>query len=123
MKTFSIKHGVSIKDLELVSPYLLILLGATSLHCHQNNLPLVITSIKSDAIKVKRVSKSHLDGRALDISIKGWDKDDIDKFVAKMNIQYRHLAAISASDFKPRAAVYHDAGAGDHIHLQTRRID
>ncbi len=114
------KPGVCWEDLKEVNANLFVLLTHYILFCNLHDLPCTITSIKSDTIKGVRVSSSHRDGRALDVSTKNWPEHLISSFVANTNIQYKDIAAISARDLQPRAAVYHDIGLGPHIHLQCR---
>lgn len=119
---FSLKDGVPHQDLEEMQPALLILWTATVLYCKEYNLPCKITSIKSGRDNVRETSRSHSEGRAFDLSVAGWTDMHVHRFVYLMNQDYREIAAISASDLNPRAAVYHEYdGQGDHIHLQVRR--
>jgi hypothetical protein len=108
------------RDLELIEPALLILINAANLYCYRFNLPFQITSIQSDRENIKSVSKTHEQGRAIDISVKGWTDTHVHRFVYLLNQDYADIAAISYSDNQPKAAVYHDAGYGSHIHLQVR---
>jgi hypothetical protein len=114
------KHDIDSGDLEEVKPALWILLTRAVLYCDSHSLPLTITSIKSDRENIESVSKSHEDFRAIDVSVRGWTDQHIHRFVYMMNRDYSDIAALSYSDNKPRAAIYHDSGYGDHIHLQVR---
>ena len=119
---FEIKNGVSIEDLREMQPALLILFSATVLYCKEYSLPCKITSIKGDRENVRAKSRTHEDGRAFDLSTKGWTDMHIHRFLFLINSDYREIGAISASDHNPRAAIYHDYdGQGDHIHLQVKR--
>lgn len=117
---FETKEDINLEDLKEMDPALLILLTRTFLFCSEFNLPCRITSIKSDRKNIKSSSKTHEQGRAIDISTKGWTEHLIHSFLYRMNRDYAEIAAISASDLKPRAAIYHDVGYGSHIHLQVR---
>ena len=114
------KEGVNIEDLKMVHPNLLILIGAFSLYGHQNNLPVKITSIMDDA--AGRVSRSHIEGRAADFSVKGWSKLHINRVCYHINKKYKSIAAISSSDLKPRACIFHTVSgpSGFHCHLQIK---
>ncbi len=119
MKTFTIKHDVNIEDLTEMTPYALILLGATVAYCYNHKLECNITSLKEEV--TGRVSSSHRDGRAFDLSTKQWKLKDIEKLCNYTNGKYKTISAISASDLKPRACVYHKIeGSAYHLHLQVR---
>lgn len=118
-QNFSLKDGVNIDDILRVDPRLLELLSYFVAYSMKYNLPCVLTSIMDDA--PGRVSRTHAEGRAFDASVKGWTEQHIYRFVYKTNQKFEHIGAISASDGKSRALVYHDAGTGNHFHFQVRR--
>lgn len=115
------KDEVNPKDLEMIQPALLTLLTAAALYCNEYNLPCEVTSLVSDREGVKATSTTHEEGRAFDLSVKGWTETHIHRFVYLMNRDYADIAAISESDHKPRAVVYHNSGYGEHLHIQVRR--
>ena len=82
-------------------------------------LPVLVTSMKTDKVS-GRVSTTHEEGRAIDISIKGWDVDSIDNIVFDLNKKLANVGAISKKDGISRAIVVHNAGSGMHFHLQSR---
>jgi hypothetical protein len=88
--------------------------------CRCRMIPFVITRCIDDMIKGVSKTNIHADGRAIDVSIVGWTTDDIDDFVSDFNKRFSQIGAISLSDEKPRFCVYHNAGAGWHLHLQTK---
>jgi hypothetical protein len=116
----AIKDELRLEDLLSVHPNLLILLGAFSLYANQNGkLPVTITSIRDHA--KGRTSTSHRTGRAIDISSRSWPNDKIKGVCDMLNKKYKDIAAISKSDNKPRACVYHKVKDGVlHFHLQVR---
>jgi len=114
---FECKNDIDLEDLKELTPAAFILFTHAVLFCQEHRLALKITSLKSDRKKVKAVSTTHEEGRAFDISIKGWSEMLVHKFIFETNKYYVDIAAISYSDGIPRAAVYHD----NHIHLQVRR--
>ena len=116
---FDFKDGVDSNDLMLLDPKLMILFANFLLYCNSHDLPVTITSAV-DA-EVPRVSTTHKDGRALDVSVKGWTDQDVLDAVEYFNHEFSYLAAISFSDHMPRAIIYHDVGHGRHLHLQVRR--
>lgn len=84
----------------------------------------VITDILSEEDedkKLKRVSKSHQEGRALDVRTRDWPKKLIDQVIKHFNDIYKDDAAISASTGKPTLIVYHNNGNGIHFHIQVRK--
>jgi hypothetical protein len=85
-----------------------------------NDLPFVITetiTTLEDDQKLKRISNSHRTKRAADVSVIGWNKESIEKFILFFNEEHKDIASISASDLKPRMVVYHDSGHGSHFHI------
>ena len=115
------KRGVDPKDFKWFTKNCELLFVAVMRYCDDHKLPLRITSLINDRKDVMAKSSTHEEGRAFDISIDGWDKGNIIDFVEYMNKNYKNIAAISAQDLVPRAAIYHNTGSGYHIHLQTRR--
>jgi len=120
---YELKKECKQEDLQMIEPALLILFTRVVLYCAEWKIPCMVTSIISDRENVASVSTSstHEEGRALDISTRGMTEQHIYRLVHIMNMEYRDIAAISAIDGQPRAAIYHDAGTGPHIHLQVRR--
>ena len=88
-----------------------------------NNIPILFTdsvsSIAEDKV-LNRVSSTHRDGRALDVSTKGWTQDYIDAAIKFLNDGYSHFAAIG-SDGEQRLVVYHNSGNGFHLHIQINK--
>lgn len=89
--------------------------------CELNNLPFVITSTVSttdEDEKLKRRSKTHVSGRAFDMSLRGWTDKDINRFRIEYNNRYSHIASISLYSGQPTLIVRHNSGHGDHLHIQ-----
>jgi hypothetical protein len=87
-------------------------------------VPFVITSTRSSIETDKaigRVSSSHREGRALDLSIRGWDSTAIKDFVNHFNKKHEDIAAISGKTLKPVLCVYGDERHIDHIHIQVHK--
>lgn len=117
------KPGVNSSDWSKVKPELLILIDYVMSHCETHNLPLVITSIIRPKIPGVSKSVTHQEGRAFDVSVRGWSQEDIDFLVSNINEKFT-IGAISLTDKKEREAIYEDgikAGVGAHIHLQCRK--
>lgn len=127
LKTLPHKDGVDKNDWDKVHRNLLVLADYVIAHCETHKLPLVITSIIRP--KIKGVSKTdiHSKGRAFDISVRGWSKEDI-KFLEDAINEKFTIGAISLTDGKEREAVFEDAEfdkEGDqvkfpHFHFQVR---
>ena len=118
---FETSKNVNLEDFKMVHPALLVLHTATVLYCNEYNLPCEVTSIMSDRDGLNESTQTHVEGRAFDLSVKGWTDTHIHRFVYLMNRDYADIAAISQSDLKPRAVVYHDVGHGEHLHFQVRK--
>jgi hypothetical protein len=113
------KPEVDMNDILLMHPNALILLAAFKKFCITYGLRCVITSLVND-YKGPRVSRSHTEGRAFDASVRDWEPVFIEKLLFKFNRDFKDIAAISYSDKKPRAVIFHD-GTAPHLHFQVRR--
>ena len=111
------KEDINTNDLLQFTPATWVLFSSSVMYCAQHNLPFKVTSLISDRGNVKATSSTHEEGRAFDISVKGWTEQAIHRFVYIMNKNHSDIAAISASDGKPRAVIYHN----NHLHIQCRR--
>lgn len=113
------KHERLKDEISRLQPACLILLSGASAYCASYDLPFIITSILEEK-DVKRVSTTHEDGRAFDISVQGWSADNIVNFVKFMNHNFKSIAAISSQTGNRVAVLYHDSGYGVHVHCQTK---
>ena len=87
----------------------------------KRKLPFVITRAIDERIPNVSVSDTHIEGRAVDISVKGWTTDLIDDFIADANKEFAEkIGAYSLTDGKPRFVIFH-VGVGPHFHAQIRR--
>lgn len=118
-------HAISVKaevdiaeDFRHMKPALFFLFGAFLEYALHYELPVTVTSI-SDKAK-NRVSRTHQEFRAIDISARGWSDFHAERITYHLNRKFKDVAAISASDHVPRAVILHDAGSGRHFHLQVR---
>jgi len=92
--------------------------------CAENVQPFVITeTVTTTEIDeaLGRVSQSHVSGRAIDVRVKDWPSDFIEKFKTHFTEKYNHLGAVSKSDGVRRLIVHHNSGHGDHFHIQIGR--
>lgn len=90
----------------------------------ENEMPFVITETLTNGEideALGRVSQSHQEGRAVDIRVKDWPSDFIEKFKKHFTENYNHLGAVSKSDGVRRLIVHHNSGHGDHFHIQIGR--
>lgn len=88
-----------------------------------HNRPFVVTSTVRTVEENERVGASHLthvQGRAFDLSVKGWSKKFRKQFCDEFNKRYRKEAAISSSTLRPTLCVDH-VGTAAHIHVQVNR--
>ena len=84
----------------------------------------IITDLLSEKLedeKLKRVSKSHQEGRAADIRVRDWSKDFRKLFEEYFEKRYSHIAAISKKSGTPNLIEIHDNGNGIHCHIQVRK--
>lgn len=116
---FAVKKDVALNDFMFLHPYLVLIYANLCVYAYNNTLPIVVSSMIDKA--PGRKSQTHKEGRAIDLSVHGWPDLKIKEITKKLNREFKHLAAISASDKKPRAVVVHDSGSGVHFHLQVRR--
>lgn len=113
------KPEVNMEDILNMNPNTWILMAAFKKFCVMHGLRCCLTSLIGD-YQGPRVSKTHSDGRAFDASSKGWEDVFIKKLLFQINRDYSHIGAISYSDNKPRAVIYHN-GTAPHFHFQVRR--
>lgn len=119
------KHGFKTPEVALtfchMQPTLILIYAKMLQWCDKEGLPLVITSAVRD-FEQGQVSQTHPEGRAFDISVKGWEAFNIDKFVkywneSEINKKYGALK----TDGTACLVVYHAvAGGGFHFHIQIR---
>lgn len=89
--------------------------------CKENDCPFMITESKTTDAEdrvLNRISKTHSEGRAFDLSTKGWTLMKIQYFIAYFSHKYVNYAAIGVSG--PRLILHHNNGNGDHMHIQIR---
>jgi len=123
LKSMAHKIGVKPSDWDLVKPNLLLIADFVVDYATDHDLPILFTSIIRPRIKGVSKSVTHEEGRAFDLSVRGWNRVLIDKLVILTNDKF-HIGAISITDGKEREAVYEDgitAGLGAHLHFQVRR--
>ena len=107
----------------LVKPNLLLLANAFVDYCDKNKLPVKFTSIIRKGISGVSVSKTHIEGRAFDCSVKGWSIDEIESCQEYFNSFYQNIGAVPFGQEKGMPCVYEDGvtkGTAPHLHFQVR---
>lgn len=107
------------EDILELTGYSLIVLGYLKYFCEQTGLPLILTNVLNKY--PESISETHPDGRAFDVSLKGWPEDLIKKCIIFLEDKCMHFAPISLRTGKPRLILRHDIGLGDHLHIQTKK--
>jgi len=127
LKTYVHKDGVDSGDWDKVSPHLLTIADYLMSHCDTYGLPIVFTSIIRPGIKGISVSKTHSEGRAFDISVRGWSTEDITFLVGVIN-EHLSIGAISFSDGSEREVIFEPSIVRggkvvktEHLHFQCKR--
>jgi hypothetical protein len=119
---FRTKDDVVLEDMKMLHPKLLIVLGHFIVFAEKRGLPVKITSIVSDRKNVQAASRTHEEGRAIDVSSLGWGKRNVKDCIAYMMKVANHYGAISASDLERRVIIHHNfKNQGDHFHLQVAK--
>jgi hypothetical protein len=120
--------GINPTDLQKIHPKLLQIVAYISVFCKENRIQLVITSAirsKERNKLVGGISQTHVDGRAVDISIKerwGWTDDKIMILTMKVDQMYKQFGAFTNRPDNKQVVIFnHDAGNGYHLHIQVYR--
>lgn len=119
---FTVKEEKCLNDLMFIHPILLNVLTDFIIWSHTRNLPVVLTRIIDEKIPGISTSNTHAEGRAIDISIKGWDVDSIDQCRHYFNKKYQDVAAIGEQSKRPILIPYIEHGTASHIHIQIKPI-
>lgn len=114
-----INQDVLVTELQQVRPDMLLVLAYFSMFCWEKKLPCIVTSVFEEIFE--RSTETHKEGRAVDVSVKGFGPKDIGDCIDYLNKNVGHLGAYSSSDNKQRVAIYHNVGFGNHLHLQVSR--
>lgn len=121
---FKLRQPLKINDLRMINPKLLQIFAFVVTWANERSLPVEFTSIIRTPEENRMLgssSSTHCDGRAFDMSARGWTTDDIDDLIFDVTDKFKDWGAISASDFQSRPVIYHDIGHGSHFHFQVRR--
>lgn len=137
-KWLRLKRGVNASDIEYMHPALIMVTGYIAMFCAKHNILFVVSSIlrsKEANDRLGAVSETHVQGRALDFSLRqehGWTDELVQKLsdnLIRLNRAdnmdedienpFKDIAAVSARDYSAKLLVVHDAGTGRHGHLQV----
>jgi len=114
------KHTKSISRSLNLHPITAALLFYSFIWAKQRELPFVVTDTVSTEQEDKdlgRVLTSHKDGRAWDLSLRGWTHDDQTDYFIEFTDKFGHLGALTTSGER-RLIVIHNNGNGYHLHFQ-----
>ena len=95
-----------------------------AMYCLEKNIPFKINSTVStmeEDEKYGRVSNTHREGRAIDLSVEGWSENQRLIFCKIFNEKYKKEAAVSGKSFTPLLCVYGDQQHLAHIHIQINK--
>ena len=116
---FKGEGSAELEDIYSMQPALIIVLGAVLQFCKDNSLPCKVTNVRHKF--AQSISNTHPEGRAFDMSVRGWTGTEIKRCIHYVEKEVGHLGAISKNSGVRVVAVYHDVGLGKHIHFQTQR--
>lgn len=116
------KDDIITEDMLMWQWKLFVVFGHFCAYANNHNLPVKITSLISDRANVRQQTRTHMEGRAADVSSIGWSEEHIEGVQDYMNKIANHYGAISARDYERRVIVYHNyQNQGDHFHIQVER--
>lgn len=118
-----LKNTTDAERIPYLHPTTLRLMCEVIEYCEEKKLPCVFTSSLSTMAEdsvLKRVSDTHRTARAFDMSIRGWNSQQMADMVKYFSEKYPQLGALS-TDGVARLIVIHDAGTGVHFHFQIRK--
>lgn len=113
---FKCKSPKEIEELMYIQPILGFVFFDMVAYCDSKGLPVVVTCVNrtlEENKAVGAVSLTHVEGRAIDLSIKGWTIEQITEFCQYFNKKY--------IKFANPVALYH-TGTAPHIHVQIFRL-
>jgi hypothetical protein len=118
------KNNKDKENMLLLHPILLQIMFDMNLWCYERNLPFNVTSTIStihEDKKLGRTSDSHRTGRAIDVSLRGWDHLAVGDFVTHFNRRYYNVAAIASDSGKPTLIPDVRHGSAPHFHIQVAK--
>jgi len=118
-KTYDIKPEINIEDEMIIVPKMAYVWAVFLSFAEMHNLPVLVTNISHKFPQSK--SNTHPEGRAKDVRTISWPRPMIKKCVDYMTKKVGHMGAVSIKTKKPRVIYWHDAGLGEHFHIQVSR--
>lgn len=118
------KHPELLKEYRLIHPKLQLILEDMAQFVVSRGHKFVITDLLSEELedkKLKRVSKSHQEGRAADLRVRDWPVDFRKEFEDYFEKKYLKYAATSLKTGQANLIEIHDNGNSIHCHAQIRR--
>ena len=119
------KHGFKTPEVAMtfldLQPTLILIVGKMIQWCDKRGLPFVVTSAVRD-FEPGQVSQTHPEGRAVDISVHGWNADDIDTFEKEWDFceLAKKYGAVKADGTVNMVYFHTVKGGAPHIHIQIR---
>lgn len=99
--------------------------------CTDKKMPFMVTDTVStyeEDMKLKRISTSHRERRAFDLSVHGWSELNIKDFIEHFNFKYFDLAAIPLEEAKGNHMVptlvvdeTNRVDRAPHLHVQIHK--
>ena len=94
-------------------------------YASNQGLPFVITDTVSTPEQDKKLGRqtlTHQEGRAFDLSARGWSQADVKNVTERLTKMFGEYAAISSETLKPELVVYHKTKTGAyHFHVQIHK--
>lgn len=113
----------SVRSIDQLTPPALMVLCDVISWCIEKGVTPIITdtvSTLAEDMELNRVSSTHRESRAFDLSTRGWDREIVAECVRVFNMKYRYLAALDSIG-NPKLVYFHNAGHGEHLHFQVHR--
>lgn len=108
-----------------LSPQCVEIMNDQAAWCQDRGVPYLVTETVTtldEDRNLKRTSKGHRQGRAWDVSIRGWLDLAIREFIKEFSKRFEYVAATSPTTGKPALIVRHNNGNGDHMHVQLGKV-
>lgn len=113
------KNEATLEELLSVQPMLLHIFSYFVQCCDEQKLPILITSIRGEAIG--RNSRTHREGRAIDIATREFSSLQCNRIAFELNSKFAQDFGTSPVHGTKRVCVYGDPKHLDHFHIQIRR--
>jgi hypothetical protein len=122
-KSITFKHPSLLIEYQQIRARLQLILEDMAQFTVAHGFEFMLTDVMSEAIedkKLKRVSKSHSEGRAADVRVRDWSEWFKAKFEKHFEAKYKNYAAISLKSGKSNLIEIHSNGNGLHCHIQIK---